>query len=138
MLLIGYLWKSLKAVVEMLESDLVAHLKADDEIKTIFQNPDRDFRIYPKVAPQNVKSPYIVYHEIVGVNNQCLGGGIYQQVGRFQINIISSKYYETKEIRELVKSCLLDFKSSADISTRDDYDEGSKLFMEIIDFRIKD
>ncbi|WP_418186734.1 DUF3168 domain-containing protein [Aliarcobacter lanthieri] len=116
----------------MLEIDLYDKLKNDENIKTIV-----DTRIYPKVAPQNVKSPYIIYHEINGDGKQCIGGGIYQEEKRFQIDIWSTKYAETKQIRELVKESLLGFKSSFNIITRDDFDAESKLYREIIDFKLK-
>lgn len=116
----------------MIETELFTRLKDDVSISALVGT-----RIYPKVAPQNAQTPYIVYHVINDNSNQCLGGSIYQNDVRFQIDCWSLKYSEVKQIREAVKSSLIGFKSSNNINCMDDYESETKLYREIIDFKLK-
>lgn len=117
----------------MVEADLYTHLKNSVAVSALVGT-----RIYPKVAPQNVARPYIVYHVISDVSNQCLGGGVYQNQVRVQIDCWSEKYSEVKSMKQAVKDSLIGFKSSSEIYSMDDYEPETKLFRELIDFKIKD
>lgn len=117
----------------MIEADLYSYLKNDTGISAIVGT-----RIYPKVAPQNVQTPYIVYHEIISDDNQCMGGVIYQTDTRFQVDCWSPKYSEVKALKTAVKTAIVGFKSSNSITTRDDYEPETNLYREMIDFILKD
>lgn len=115
-----------------IETDLVTHLKADSAVSALVGT-----RIYPLMAPQNVANPYITYQVINDNSNQCLGGSVYQNDTRFQIDCWSTKYSEVKAIKEAVESALIGFKSSYAISNMDDYEDKTQLYRQLIDFKLK-
>jgi len=117
----------------MIESDLVTHLKADAAITALVGN-----RISPLKAEQNVAKPYITYQVILDYSNQCLGGGVYANSTRFQIDCWSEKYSEVKAIKTAVINALIGFKSSNNITVMDDYEADTELYRQIIDFKLKD
>lgn len=116
----------------MIESDLVAHLKADETLISLIGT-----RIFPLMAPQNVAKPYITYQVISDNSNQCMEGGIYQNDVRFQLDCWSTKYSEVKSIKTAVISAILGFKSSNSINTIDDYESDTLLYRQMIDFKLK-
>jgi len=115
-----------------IESDLVAHLKNDSGVSALVGT-----RIYPLMAPQNVINPYITYQVVNDNSNQCMGGEVYQNDTRFQLDVWSTKYSEVKAIKEAVLSALIGFKSSNSISNMDDYEPDTKLYRQLIDFKLK-
>jgi len=115
-----------------IESDLVTHLNDDSGVSALVGT-----RIYPLMAPQSVVSPYIVYQVINDNSKQCIGGSVYQNDTRFQIDCWSTKYSEVKAIKEAVLSALIGFKSSYSISNMDDYEPETKLYRQLIDFKLK-
>jgi len=123
-----------------IETELVAHLKADTAIKALltYTKDSTDYvKIYPLLKPQDVGTPYITYQVINDNSNQCIGGSVYQNDARFQIDCWSKKYSEVKAIKEAVESALIGFKSSNSISNMDDYEPKTKLYRQLIDFKIK-
>jgi len=115
-----------------IESDLVSHLLADAAVSALV-----GIKIYPMKAPQNVTNPYITYQVISDNSNQCIGGEVYQNDTRFQVDCWSTKYSEVKAIKEAVISALIGFKSSNSISNMDDYEPDTKLYRQLIDFKLK-
>lgn len=115
-----------------IESDLVTHLKNDSAVSALVGT-----RIYPMKAPQSVTNPYITYQVINDNSNQCLGGSVYQNDTRFQIDCWSTTYSEAKAIKEAVLSALIGFKSSNSISNMDDYEDETQLYRQLIDFKLK-
>ena len=115
-----------------IESDLYTHLKDDAGVSALV-----GVKIYPMKAPQNVTSPYISYQVINDNGNQCMSGEVYQNDTRFQIDCWSTKYSEVKAIKEAVISALIGFKSSNSISNMDDYEPDTKLYRQLIDFKLK-
>jgi len=115
-----------------IESDLVTQLKNDSGVSALVGT-----RIYPLKAPQNVTNPYIVYQVIKDNSKQCIGGSTYQNDVRFQIDCWSTKYSEVKAIKEAVLSSIEGFKSSYNISVMDDCEPETKLYRQIIDFKLK-
>ena len=107
----------------MVEADLYLHLTSDASISSFVSN-----RIYPKVAPQNVIKPYIVYHIISDMDKQCLVGNVYQNDVRVQIDCWGTKYSEVANIKNAVKSSLIGFKKSSEIYSFDDYEDETKLY----------
>jgi len=115
-----------------IESDLYAHLKNDSGVSALIGT-----RIYPLMAPQNVIDPYITYQVVNDNSKQCIGGSVYQNDTRFQVDCWSKKYSEVKAIKEAVESALIGFKSSYAISNMDDYEPDTKLYRQLIDFKLK-
>ena len=123
-----------------IESDLVAHLKADVTIKALLtytKDSIDHVKIYPLIKPQDVGTPYITYQVINDNSNQCIEGIVYQNDARFQLDCWSTKYSEVKAIKEAVISALIGFKSSNSISNMDDYEPDTKLYRQLIDFKLK-
>lgn len=117
----------------MTEAEVYSLLKNNTGVNALVSG-----RIYPMVAPQNVVRPYITYRVITGLKIQCMGGEIYQGDYRFQIDVWSETYSNSKAISEAVKSALVGFMSSNNINIEDDYEDETGLFRQVIDFKIKD
>lgn len=117
----------------MIEADLVAHLKGNVTLNTLIGG-----RIYPLVAPQNVTIPFTTYQVVNGRSYQCMGGDIYQENNRFQIDVYSKTYSEVKTIANTIKSILVGFMASNNINIMDDRDPETLLYRQIIDFKLKD
>lgn len=117
----------------MTEAEVYKLLKNDTGVSAIVGS-----RIYPMVAPQNVAKPYITYRVITGLKFQCIGGEIYQGNYRFQIDVWSETYSNAKAISTAVKSSLVGFMASNNINIEDDYEDETRLFRQIIDFKITD
>lgn len=94
-------------------------------------------KTYPKKAPQNVQTPYIIYHVISDVSNQCFSGATYQNDIRFQVDIWAKTYNECKQLKKQVLDSLIGFKSSNNIFCMDDYESDTELYREMIDFKLK-
>jgi len=115
-----------------IKSDLVAHLKADSEVSALVGT-----RIYPLKAPQNVTNPYMTYQVVNDNSNQCIGGETYQNDTRFQIDVWDTTYSKVDAIKKAVLSALTGFKSSNSIRAMDDYESETKLYRQLIDFKLK-
>jgi len=115
-----------------IETELVAKLKSDSGFSALVET-----RIYPLVAPQTVTTPYITYQVISDISNQCLEGGVYQNSTRIQIDCWSTKYSEVKAIKDAVLSAISGFKASNSINTMDDYESDTKLYRQLIDFKLE-
>ena len=116
----------------MVEIDLYNQLKNDAGVSALAGT-----RIYPKQAPQNVATPYIIYHVISDIDNQCIEGSVYQSDTRFQVDCWSKKYSEVVAMKDAVKNAIVGFKSSNSISSMDDYEPQTELYRELIDFKLK-
>lgn len=115
----------------MTEIQVYQLLKNNTAIKALINE-----RVYPMVAPQNVVKPYLTYQVISKINLQCMGGKIYRGNYRMQIDCFSLTYSNVKAISEAVKNALIGFMTSSDINIIDDYEDETKLFRQIIDFKI--
>jgi len=115
-----------------IESDLVSHLKNDSAITDLVEN-----RISPLMGLQNTAYPFITYFVVSDISNQCIGGSVYQNDTRFQIDVWDTKYSKVKAIKEAVLSALKGFKSSYAISNMDDYEPDTKLYRQLVDFKLK-
>lgn len=116
----------------MTEMQVYELLKNDIGIKALI-----NARVYPLVAPQNVQKPYITYRVVTGLKIQCLGGQIFQGDYRMQLDCFGASYANVKAISKAVESCLVGFLSSNNINIMDDFEEETKLFKQIIEFKIK-
>lgn len=116
----------------MTEKKVYELLKNDTGVKALI-----DGRVYHLVAPQNVQKPYMIYRVITGLKIQCLGGQIFQGDYRMQLDCYSTISSNVGAISKAVESCLEGFLSSNSINIMDDYEDETKLFKKIIDFKIK-
>ena len=92
--------------------------------------------IYPVVAPSDKKIPFIVYQNIVSVDETSLQGDKYNEKTRFQIKIYSHSYGEVKEVLGVVKEALYSFGHFPhDLTIQDLYEKETKLFGQLIDFK---
>ena len=78
----------------MIESDLVAHLKADTALTALVST-----RIYPMTAPQNVVKPYITYQVISDNSNQCVGGQFIKAIHGFSLIVGVQNIPKSKRLR---------------------------------------
>lgn len=113
----------------MIEQDLYTQLK--DNVAGV------GGRVYPLTAPQDAVKPYITYQVVSDNSKQCIGGSIYENDTRFQVDIYSQNYGETKAIKEEVVTAIVGFKSSYGISANDGYTEQNDLYRQIVDFTLK-
>ena len=115
-----------------IKADLYLHLKNDSGVSALVGE-----RIYPMIAPQDVMTPYITYQVVNDNSNQCVGGDVYQNDTRLQVDVWDVKYSKVDEIKEAVISALIGFKSSNSISAMDEYEDETKLYRQLIDFKLK-
>jgi len=116
----------------MIEVDLYNQLKNDTAIIALVGT-----RIYPIKAPQNVVSPYLIYHVIIGKSKQCIEGSVYQKDTRFQVDCWSKIFAKSVELREAVEESIIGFKSSYNINSMPFYEDETQLYNEILDFKLK-
>jgi hypothetical protein len=113
----------------MIEQELVAHIK--DNV------PSLSGRFFAKMMPQNSLKPAVVYSVINDSDIETLGCVIGSDV-RFQLDIYAESYAEVKLIKEEVKQALYSFKYKPfNLSSMDDYEDETKLYREMLDFKIK-
>lgn len=108
----------------MIEKDLYASLKTVCE------------RVYPLLMPQNVAFPAITYQVVYDGANQATNGNFSSRDVRFQVDIYSSSYSQSKSLKDSVISNVIVLKGG-DISAQDLYDSENELFRQLIDFKIK-
>lgn len=67
-------------------------------------------RVFPQFAPQDAKTPYIVYSRVSGShqNHMLLPSGL--AAATVQIDVISGSYAEMREVAELVRLALDGFR----------------------------
>lgn len=116
----------------LIEEDLFLHLTSKSDVTDLIGT-----KIYPTHKPQSVDLPYAVYHIITDVSKQCLGGGIWENDIRVQIDIYAADYPSVANITEVVKDSLIGFKSSNNISVVSGYDNETEYFKKILDFKLK-
>ena len=116
-----------------IEVDLIAKLKSNTTLTGLVAT-----RIYPLTAPQNVVIPYITYQIINVRDMQCISGNTYQEEVRVQIDCWSLNYGQVISIKDAVKASISLWKSSSDINVMDGFENDTKLFRKMIDFKIKD
>lgn len=93
-------------------------------------------RVYPIVMPDSVVFPAISYQVIFDGADQATNGNYMSRTVRFQVDIYSKSYGEAKSLKDLVVAIVIELKGG-DISAQDLYDNETKLFRQLIDFKIK-
>lgn len=114
----------------MIEELLFTHLKTE---VTGVSN-----RVYPMIMPQNCVKPALVYTVINAKDNQTAVGCVTSSNVRVQIDIYGTSYAGVKGILTEVKSALYSFEVyPLGLNSRDDFEEDTELFRQIIDFTLR-
>ncbi len=113
----------------MIEEKLYTYIK--DKI------PILSGRIYPKLMPQDCKKPAVVYGVVNDSDVETLGC-VVGNIIRFQIDIYSFSYSEVKMIKNEIKTALYNFEYKPhNLSSMDNYEEDTKLYRDMLDFKFK-
>ena len=116
----------------MIEADLYGHLSNDTTLTSLVAD-----RIYPMKAPNGVETPYITYMNVSNIDITSIQGANYANKTRFQIDIFSKSYLETKEILGAVKSSMYQYKTQVhNFSSWDLYESDTELHRQLIEFNI--
>lgn len=114
------------------EEEMVAHLEAHAPLVALLSD-----RIYPLVAPQDCKTPYIRYQNINDADVTSVQGDNYENKILMQIDVFSTSYKEVKEILGAVKVAMYEFKHFPhDFNARDGYEQETKLHRQLIQFKL--
>jgi len=108
----------------MIEKDLVTSLK------TICVS------VHPLFLPQKVVFPAMRYQVIHDGVNQATNGNFSSRNIRFQVDVYAKSYKEAKELKDLVFEKVIELKGGS-ISAQYLYEDETKLFRQLIDFKIK-
>ena len=102
-------------------------------------------RIYPKVAPQDVARPYVVFHKTVRRPQQTLNGYTLSR-GVWQIDAWSNTFDQSESIAVAIEAALDGFRGDAGSRALgfmldevfDDYEPDTRLYRQSLDFLIWD
>lgn len=116
----------------MIDAELLAYLKANSELNSLIGG-----RIYPSVAPQNVTYPCIVYQMISNNDLSSFGGEVYENRVRFQFDIYDARIGICKQVLASFKNAIYKFrKYPHNLFTMDRYEKETRLYREMIDFKL--
>lgn len=93
-------------------------------------------KVYPLVAPQNTKPPYITYQRVGKSDTSTMEGTESLDIGRFQIKIFTKEYIEGLSLANEVKE-KLNGKGTL-VMHLDDEEQETKIFFQILDYRLSD
>ncbi len=93
-------------------------------------------RTYPVIFPQDIVFPAIIYYVIDDSANQATNGNLMNRNVRFQVDVYSHSYSESKTLKEEIVFKVLELNGGS-ISSQDLYDRDEKLHRQLIDFKIK-
>ena len=97
-----------------------------------------DVEVFPQIAPDNQKTPYLVYTLVVGTAKEMPNGSIGKMSDRWQIDIFENSSLKAKSLRERVIEKIREFPHyNGDLSYRDGYEERVKTYRQIVDFKTK-
>lgn len=100
--------------------------------------PSINNRIYPMIMPQNTTKPAMVYTVINDNDKQTISGCVSTTETLFQLDIYAESYSQAKTILAEVKSALYTFdKYPSGLNSRDNYEEDTQLFRQLIQFTIR-
>ncbi len=75
---------------------------------------------------------------MIDTDNQGLSGCVGSNTTRFQVDVYAESYESAKTVKNEVKAALYAFKHiPMELNSRDGFIEGSGLFRQIIDFKIR-
>lgn len=113
----------------MIESELYAHLRDN--------TPSLGGRIYPKMMPESCELPAAIYGVVSDGDIETLGCVIGSST-RFQVDIYSTSYTQSKALKDELKQALYSFNyKPQELYSNDSYEDDTKLYREMIDFKIQ-
>lgn len=114
----------------MIESILYTHLK--DEVTLV------DGRVYPMKMAQDSLKPALVYTVIEDSDRQFMSGSFFNSDIRIQLDCYAESYLDVQALKAQVKEALYSFDYPPfELSSRDIYEDDTKLYRQLIDFNIK-
>jgi len=102
-------------------------------------------RIYPGIAPQDARAPFIVYRLVSNSPIHLMGGDATLYKPRFSIYIHAEEYDEVKTIRDAVQAAMRDTSGTYDTvviqhiyyeDENEGYDSATDRFYTILDYII--
>jgi hypothetical protein len=94
--------------------------------------------VFPQIAPDNQKVPYITFTDITSIRKKFAGGTLKNIKSRWQLDIYQSSSLKAKQLRDEVIAKIDIFPlSSRDISYRDGYEPRVKIYRQIVEFYTK-
>lgn len=113
----------------MIEQELYAHLNAANLASG---------KIYPLKMPGNTVKPAIVYTTVNKRDIQYLGGQKFREEIRLQIDCYAETYAAVKQLEEETKAVLYLFEYPPyELRSIDGYEDQTKLYRQILDFKIQ-
>lgn len=91
-------------------------------------------QVYPMVAPQNIKPPYIVYQRIGIFDTQTTEGTQSLDLARFQITLYSASYSQSVILCEDIKAEMNE--KYLLLMHTEDYENDTKFFCQILDYQL--
>jgi hypothetical protein len=114
------------------ETDLYAYLEVNSAISDAVED-----RIYPLTAPENCKTPYITYRNIIDMDLTSFQGDNYSNKTSIQLDIYSPRYSEVKAVAGAVKIAMYKYSITPHGYTcRDILESDTKLFRQLIEFKL--
>jgi hypothetical protein len=91
--------------------------------------------VFPQIAPDNTKVPYLTYTDITSIRKKTPSGSVRKVKSRWQIDVYESSSLKSKILRDRVIEKLDIFQNcSGEISYRDGYETRVKVYRQIIEF----
>jgi len=95
--------------------------------------------VFPQIAPDNQKTPYLVYTLVLGTPKERPSGNIGSTKSRWQVDIYENSSIKAKKLRDRAIEKIRGFPHySGDLSYRDGYVEKVKTYRQIIEFYTKE
>ena len=95
--------------------------------------------VFPQIAPDNQKTPYIVYTLVTGIPKVRPSGKIGNIKSRWQIDIYETSSIKAKKLRDRAVEKIRGFPLyNGDLSYRDGYENRVKIYRQIIEFYTKE
>ena len=91
----------------MIQDALVARITADAGMHALIQD-----RVYALLAPQGVRSPYLVYTNVATHRESTYCASDLMQQAMYQFDSYSKNYREALLVAKALKLCLLDFEGA--------------------------
>jgi len=93
-------------------------------------------RVYPMMMPDDAAYPAITYQVVFDGANQATNGNLMSRNVRFQVDIYSKSYRESKTLKDEVIASVIELGGGS-ISAQDLYEDELELYRQLIDLTIK-
>jgi len=105
----------------------------EEKLYELFETVGVD--VFPQIAPDNIKVPYLTYTDITSIRKRFPNGSVRRVKSRWQIDVYESSSLKVKLLRDRVIEKIDTFSNcSGDISYRDGFEQRVKVYRQIIDF----